>query len=370
MPLRFKRVQISSETFEAAAVFDVDGDGVLDIVTGGFWYQGPEFKRRHLIADDLRRYQDYYDEFSVIPMDVDGDGKLDFVTGGWWGNTLRWRKNPGGPAPGPWQSKLWECSTIADGIGNVETTRAWDIDGDGQLEIVPNTPGHALCAYKLVRDSAGRGIGRFTKHIIHSEGLGHGLGFGDVDGDGQGEFITPRGLLKANKADPLAQPWELVEALPLPKDSSIPVLVVDVNGDGLPDLICGHSHSYGLSWFEQRIASGKRQWIEHPIDPSASQYHDLHWADIDGDGKCELITGKRYFAHCGNDPGEYDDIGICYFKCTGESFAKHVVAYGPPGAGGAGCGIQFALADLRGTGRLDIVAPGKDGLKVFYNEGA
>jgi hypothetical protein len=29
----------------------------------------------------------------------------------------------------------------------------------------------------------------------------------------------------------------------------------------------------------------------------------------------------------------------------------------------------FALADLRGTGRLDIVAPGKDGLHVFFNEG-
>jgi hypothetical protein len=37
---------------------------------------------------------------------------------------------------------------------------------------------------------------------------------------------------------------------------------------------------------------------------------------------------------------------------------------------GAGCGIFFRVADLRGTGRLDIVAPGKDGLYVFYNEGA
>jgi hypothetical protein len=36
---------------------------------------------------------------------------------------------------------------------------------------------------------------------------------------------------------------------------------------------------------------------------------------------------------------------------------------------GSGCGIHFVLADLRGTGRLDIVAPGKDGLQVFFNEG-
>jgi len=29
----------------------------------------------------------------------------------------------------------------------------------------------------------------------------------------------------------------------------------------------------------------------------------------------------------------------------------------------------FALADLRGIGRMDLVAPGKEGLSVFFNEG-
>ena len=32
-------------------------------------------------------------------------------------------------------------------------------------------------------------------------------------------------------------------------------------------------------------------------------------------------------------------------------------------------GIHFQVADLRKTGRLDIIAPGKDGLYIFYNEG-
>ena len=90
--------------------------------------------------------------------------------------------------------------------------------------------------------------------------------------------------------------------------------------------------------------------------------------DIDGDGEEELITGKRYRAHNGNDPGEFDDYGTYYFKWNGESFSKQVIDYGPARTG-KGCGIHFAMADLRGTGRLDIVAPGKDGLFVFYNEG-
>ena len=50
MPVRFRKQFISAETFEAAAVFDVDNDGVLDIVSGGFWYKGPDFRQKNLIA--------------------------------------------------------------------------------------------------------------------------------------------------------------------------------------------------------------------------------------------------------------------------------------------------------------------------------
>lgn len=361
MPVRFCKRLIAAEAFESAAVFDVDGDGRPDIVVGGFWFQGPDFRMKFPIDEKLRRFEDYYDEFSTIPLDIDGDGRLDFVTGGWWGNTVRWRQNPGQPG------KPWPEHVIAE-VGCVETTRAWDIDGDGQLEIVPNTPGGPLCAYKLVTDAAGKGTGRFTRHLLWNEKQGHGLGFGDVDGDGRGEFIVNRGIVKAT-GDPLRDPWELSPEFDLGQDASIPILVADVNGDGVSELIVGRAHSYGLDWWEQRRdASGKRAWTRHPIDPFNSQYHDLQWADIDGDGQPELITGKRYRAHCGRDPGEFDDLGLYYFKWTGAGFAKQVVAYGPPGVG-AGCGIQFALADLTGSGRLDIVAPGKDGLHVFYNQG-
>ena len=94
----------------------------------------------------------------------------------------------------------------------------------------------------------------------------------------------------------------------------------------------------------------------------------MHWVDIDGDGQPELVTGKRFRAHCGHDTGSGDDVGIYYFKWNGESFSKQVIAYGPPGEG-KGCGIYFSIADINGNGRLDIIAPGKDGLYFFENLG-
>ena len=359
MPLKWKKVWIADETFESAGVFDVNNDGVLDIVSGAFWYQGPDFRRKHSIGE-VKMYNEYFDDFSTIALDVNGDGYLDFITGGWWGNTLRWRENPKGDP-----KKQWPEHIIAE-VGNVETTRAWDIDGDGQIEIVPNTPPQReVKAFKLVAP------GKFDCHTIYTfpEGQrqGHGLGGGDIAGNGRKDIVLARGWLEA-PANPWKDKWIWHEDFPNAPwgwAGSVPMLVIDVNGDGKNEIITGNGHGYGLWWSERRTGG----WVHHPIDPYNAQYHDLQWVDIDGDGQCELVTGKRHRAHCGNDTGEWDDVGIYYFKWTGESFAKQVIDYGPIGTG-KGCGIHFAVADLRGTGRLDLVAPGKDGLYVYFNEGS
>ncbi len=357
-PLHFTKKLIATETYESVAVFDVNGDGHPDIVSGAFWYEGPEFVKRNFIAE-VKRVGEYWDDFSNIPLDVNGDGKLDFITGGWFGQNLRWLENPG--AKGQWETH------IIDETGNVESTRAWDIDNDGIVEIVPNNPGHPLKFYKLDRDAQGKATGNFTKVVI-AKTQGHGLGFGDINKDGRGDIIVDNGWLEA-PGNPLKDEWILHKEFNL-GTVSVPILVADVNGDGLNDLIVGQAHSYGLDWYEQKTdKSGKRSWIKHPIDPFNSQFHTMEWADIDGDGKNELITGKRYRAHNGNDPGEHDPVGLYYFKWNGESFTKNVISYGPAGQG-KGTGIYFSIADLRGNGRKDIIVAGKDGLYVFFNEGA
>ena len=358
-PLQFEKILIADERFESAGVFDVDNDGVLDIVSGAYWYPGPAFDRK-LPVGEVMAQGEYFDDFSTIPMDVNGDGYTDFITGGWWGNTLRWRENPRGARGKPWAEHV-----IAE-VGNVETTRAWDIDGDGVPEILPNTPGAPQRVVKLLLDGDGRGTGQFEVHEISEGPSGHGLGVGDVNGDGRPDVILFNGWLEA-PPEPFAGPWVFHQEFDLGR-ASVPILVADVNGDGLSDLIVGQGHGYGLDWWEQKLDNGRRTWVKHPIDPCNSQYHDLWWTDIDGDGECELVTGKRYRAHCGHDPGAYDPVGIYYFKWTGEGFAKQIIDYGPAREA-TGCGIAFQVVDLDGNGRPDIVAPGKDGLYVFRNRG-
>jgi hypothetical protein len=133
-------------------------------------------------------------------------------------------------------------------------------------------------------------------------------------------------------------------------------------------MIVGQGHDYGLHWYEQKREKKGRSWVRHPIDPFHAQFHTMIWADIDKDGQEELITGKRFRAHNERDPGSFDPVGLYYYKWNGESFSKHVIAYGPLGEG-KGTGIYFSIEDLDGNGWKDIVVAGKDGLYVFYNFG-
>ena len=298
--LRFSRYFVAAESYESVAVFDVDRNDTLDILSGDFWYKGPRFRQRYLLGMQARHDQ-YYDDFSTIPMDVNADGRMDYVTGGWFGQTLRWVENPGQDIP-------WPVHTIVK-VGNVETARAWDVDGDGNLEIVPNNPGQSLKYVKLVKpgpDSAGR-----FQTITVAPTQDHGLGFGDINGDGRGDFIVSKGWLEAPASSGTnAGPWTLHPEFSL-GTASVPIIVTDVNGDRRNDLIVGQGHGYGLHWYEQtRDGSGKRGWTKHLIDDKNSQYHAMEWVDITGDGRPELLTGKRFRAHNDKDPGADDPVGL------------------------------------------------------------
>ncbi|MGI9552547.1 MAG: FG-GAP repeat domain-containing protein, partial [Aurantibacter sp.] len=215
--LKFKEKKVASESFESVGVFDVNNDKIPDLVSGAYWYEGPDYLIRHFIGQS-ERFGEYYDDFATLPLDVNGDGHLDFITGAWFRKNLRWYENPG-------DENEWPEHIISE-TGNIETLRGWDVDGDGAIEIVPNTPNDSLKIYRLVRDENGKGTARFVSHEILGD-HGHGLGFGDLNSDGSGDLIVHNGWLEAPE-NPFTGKWLFHQEFELGK-ASVPIIVTDVN---------------------------------------------------------------------------------------------------------------------------------------------
>jgi len=346
----FKLHTINADSrFEAAGILDVNRDGKLDIFCGGFWYEAPNWTK-HFVRD-VKEEGDYYYDFANLPMDVDGDGWTDIANAAWHNKLVFWVRNPG-QAGGPWEV------IDVDTPGNMETAMAADINGDGQIDVLPNIMSQAAW-YEFHREaSAPHGV-RWEKHALPQEAAGHGLGHGDVNLDGRCDIVTPRGW-----AEQLADGWQWHSEFEL-GHASIPILVHDVDGDGDSDIIWGLGHGYGLSWLEQQTQQGQRVWTKHLIDDSWSQPHFMLMVDLDGDGRDELLTGKRYHAHNGNDPGGNDPVCVYYYQFdrSDREWTRHTIHEG----GRVGFGINTGVADMDGDGDLDIVAPGKSGLYLFEN---
>ncbi len=355
--LRFERERIGQGIYEAASVVDVDKDGKLDIVHGEYWHKGPDFKVSHKIAT-IRRETDYYDDFSNYPMDVNGDGWTDIVSGGWFGETMFWRENPKG------QTTEWTTHEVLK-TGNIERCCFYDIDGDGHVEVfATQLPVHF---FKLKRDNKGKGTGEF-EHFAIPHGGGHGFGAGDINGDGRPDLIFAGGWMEAPENPFEVMKWRWHDEFNLAM-ASLPIIVHDVNGDGLNDIIVGQGHDYGLAWHAQgKDAEGKRTWTKHDIETDRSQYHTMELVDIDKDGQPELITGKRYRAHNGNDPGAAEPVGLYIYELNGGDFKRITLDYGPAEQA-SGTGIYLWIEDVDGNGWQDIVAPGKEGLYLFRNMG-
>ncbi len=372
----FRKHAINAKSaYESAGVFDVDGDGDLDIVCGNQWYEGPTWTP-HPVRE-FAKQGTYYNEFATIPMDVNGDGRTDFVTCSYFGKDISWVENPGD------KNKEWPLHLI-DTPGPSEVALGVDLTGDGKVDIFPNTV-NVVVFYSL--EKAGPEP-KFKKYDFGTAAAGHGSGYGDVNGDGRVDLLTPKGWFES-PAHPATETWTWHPVWNLGAPG-IPIHARDIDGDGVADLVYGNGHAHGLLWMKgAKAADGARPGpAPMVIDNEVSSVHILRWADLNGDGKDdELVTGKRVYAHEKEDGDVEPSIIASYrYDRAARTWNRNLIYKSEPARnapadiskrdaqkdfppGTAGTGLDMVAIDLDHDGDLDLVCPGKSGLYWFENLG-
>lgn len=364
----FRKQQLIDKFFtEGAAVGDINKDGQPDLIAGPFWFAGPTFEQRHEYYppkpfDPLG----YSDNFFAFTHDFNGDGWTDILIYGFPGLDASWFENPQG------KEGYWTRHKVLDVVDN-ESPMWGDITGDGKPEIIAQNDGHFGYAtpdwskpqepwkfHKISDKSAG---GKFT----------HGLGFGDVNGDGRIDFLEKSGWWEqpaSLEGDPVWKKHPVQFAGP----GGAQMYAYDVDGDGMNDVITSlAAHGFGLVWYQQQKGDdGEPKFLAHtimtdkaednPYGLKFSQIHAIDLVDMDGDGLKDIVTGKRYWAHGPKGDPEPDAPAVLYWfqLQRGENgevdWVPHLID------DNSGVGVQVTAADVSGDGVPDVVVGNKQGV--------
>jgi|688.fasta_scaffold00104_73 hypothetical protein len=365
--IRFQKHVLTQEFYaEGAAASDFDGDGVGDVVAGPWIYWGPSYQEKTAIYEPKAySVNGYSDNFFAFTDDVDGDGDRDVVFVGFPGAPGWWQRNPGA---GQARKGPWERFTTIPAVDN-ESPIWGDLTGDGKPELVcamngaygytetgsdPTQP----WAFKAVTPV--KGYQRFT----------HGLGIGDVNGDGRSDILEKDGWWE-QPADRTQIPWPF-HAVAFSGPGGAQMYAVDLDGDDKNEVITSlAAHGFGLAYYKRVDDKGdqfKRYDImterveTSPTGLAVSQLHAIDIADINKDGVPDIITGKRWWAHNGGDAGENDPALLIWFETartpSGMRFVPHVIDRN------SGVGTEVMVHDINHDGRSDIVVGNKRGVFV------
>ena len=391
-PPKFKRIQLSDQFWsEGANAGDLNNDGIKDIIAGPWWWQGPDFTKRHEYYPASATFQlklgalttvtvpgfegalghenKYSDNFFAWTHDFNKDGWNDILIVGFPGRATSWFENPKGT------ETHWRRYDIFTATDNESPTFA-DLTGDGKPELVCITEGR----YGYAEPDWGDPAKPWTFHALSPNNkygnFTHGMGLGDVNGDRRLDLLEKNGWWEqpaSLNGDPV---WRF-HAQPLGNGGS-QMYAYDVNGDGLADIITAlEAHAFGLAWYEQYRDGADIRFRQHVImnkEPQENKYgvkfselHAIDLVDIDGDGLKDIVTGKRFWSHGRTGDPDRNSPGVLYwFKLArnrdGVDFIPHRID------DDSGVGTQVVATDINGDGLPDIVVGNKKGAFVHLQQ--
>ena len=271
----------------ASALVDLDRDGDLDFVALNrsdrklYWF---EYKNktewtRHLMG-----------EIPVVQLggavlDVDGDGLPDIVVGGYW------FRNPGKPAGSPFERHEYDPA-IKTEIHDIVTA---DVDGDGKLDVVAMGDREGCFWYSV----PGWTKTPITLDVLNDRVDIHSgfypAGVGDLDGDGDADvFLSDRWMENRAKGKEWT-PHRVFFGRRGPWGFSARSVITDLDRDGDNDIVVTDSdgQNCGVAWLENTGKGFITRYLPNVAPGTRGSLHSLRLADFDGDGDQDILTVEQ-----------------------------------------------------------------------------
>lgn len=291
------------------------------------------------------------------PVDSDGDGTVEMFA---------WQPLSGSPTMVGYQLFHWDAAQLAfQPTGPIFPTQGSnppglhlsDLNGDGRADLLFEPAAPSATWSLQINNGNGFGAGQDTG--LPTPCASRARAF-DINGDGRGDLLAPApGCIQTSTIglDDLGN----IEATAsnLDRDANDPSLIlVDLNGDGLKD-----AFRAGYDLVRWNTGAGFGPWEDFTDGPAYGGKLDQDGgnrvADIDGDGREDIITFRRL---------QYEDPKLTVYLAREGGFLPVEIAHGPGDEHIMYGWVASQLGDFNGDGLVDIVQMVGDHIRVLQQE--